>query len=194
MLLFLHQILKVEENKQHLQENLTLIQLISCLFQLALLNNKNLHSRSVFKMFPNTLLRIRWHKNLNTSLKICQNLISWLIDINGVQEICGLERRCQIHTLLGTDPPSANEPTLNEGMGHSGHSLYYPSDTTIVASGFYTSYMNENLLTREGTWPNSGSEDNILQIIYSQSMSGSTSRSWRPLPPVPCEDRGKLTL
>lgn len=138
MLLFLHQILKVEENKQHLQENLTLIQLISCLFQLALLNNKNLHSRSVFKMFPNTLLWIRWHKNLNTSLKICQNLISWLIDINGVQEICGLERRCQIHTLLGTDPPSANEPTLNEGMGHSGHSLYYPSDTTIVASGFYT--------------------------------------------------------
>lgn len=92
------------------------------------------------------------------------------------------------------DPPSANEPTLNEGMGHSGHSLYYPSDTTIVASGFYTSYMNENLLTRERTWPNSGSEDNILQIIYSQSMSGSTSRSWRPLPPVPCEDRGKLTL
>ena len=74
-----------------------------------------------------------------------------------------------------------------------GQSSYFPSDTTIVARGFSTPYMNENSPAQR-TGSNSGTEDNDMQSIYPQFITGSSGSSQRPLPPVPCSDTGTLAL
>lgn len=69
-----------------------------------------------------------------------------------------------------------------------GQTVSYPSDTTIVARGFYTPYMNENSSLIDGKSYSGGDISNSTGR-HSQSRnvsaSGSQSSINRPLPPVP---------
>ena len=69
-----------------------------------------------------------------------------------------------------------------------GQTVSYPSDTTIVARGFYTPYMNENSPYTD-TKSDSGGDNNSSSGRHLQSRnvsaSGSQSSINRPLPPLP---------
>lgn len=69
-----------------------------------------------------------------------------------------------------------------------GQTANYPSDTTIVARGFYTPYMNENS-SHVDAKSDSGGDNNSSsgRHLYSRNVSASGSQSSinRPLPPLP---------
>lgn len=84
-------------------------------------------------------------------------------------------------------PPQRNQEQTTE-MQPLGETVSYPSDTTIVARGFYTSYMNENTLQTDAK-SFTGVESSSPSSRYFQSRNISASGSQvsinRPLPPVP---------
>lgn len=63
-----------------------------------------------------------------------------------------------------------------------GETVNYPSDTTIVARGFDTPYINENILHKSRKLY--AGADNYSSSRHSQSSSSPVSNN-RPLPPVP---------
>ena len=79
-------------------------------------------------------------------------------------------------------PLSQSNQQQNTEMRPLRETVNYSSDTTIVARGFYTQYINENLLHNSPN-PYAGA-DNYNSSRQSQSSSSSVSNS-RPLPPVP---------
>ena len=60
-----------------------------------------------------------------------------------------------------------------------GETTNYPSDTTIVARGFYTPSLTQNIDNKDSVTEDSNSSD-----INQQSV-GNIYRNPRPLPPVP---------
>ena len=60
-----------------------------------------------------------------------------------------------------------------------GQTVNYPSDTTIVARGFYTPSLTQNIDNKESVTEDSNSSD------ISQQSAGNIYRNPRPLPPVP---------
>lgn len=85
-------------------------------------------------------------------------------------------------------PPSHNDQQQTTEIRPLGQTVSYPSDTTIVARGFYTPYMNENNPNTD-TKSYSGVESSSPSGRHLQSRnvpaSGSQSSINRPLPPVP---------
>lgn len=79
-------------------------------------------------------------------------------------------------------PPSQSDQQQTTEMRPLGQTVSYPSDTTIVARGFYTPYMNENSLHTDA---NSNSPYNRHLQSRNISTSGSQTSINRPLPPVP---------
>ena len=79
-------------------------------------------------------------------------------------------------------PPSHSDQQQTTEMQPLGQTGSYPSDTTIVARGFYTPYMNENNLHTDA---NSSSPSNRHLQSTNVSASGSQTSINRPLPPVP---------
>ena len=85
-------------------------------------------------------------------------------------------------------PPSESDQHQTTEMRPLRQTANYPSDTTIVARGFYTPYMNENSpLTDQKS--DSGGDTGSFSGRYSQTRNVSASDSQssinRPLPPVP---------
>ena len=69
-----------------------------------------------------------------------------------------------------------------------GQTVSYPSDTTIVARGFYTPYMNENISQTDSKSDTSVDERSTSnKHLQSRNVpaSGSQISINRPLPPVP---------
>ena len=60
-----------------------------------------------------------------------------------------------------------------------GQTVNYPSDTTIVARGFYTPNLTQNIDNKESVTEDNNSSD------ISQQSAGNIYRNPRPLPPVP---------
>ena len=60
-----------------------------------------------------------------------------------------------------------------------GQTVNYPSDTTIVARGFYTPSLTQNTDNKDSVTEDSNSSD------ISQQSAGNIYRNPRPLPPVP---------
>ena len=85
-------------------------------------------------------------------------------------------------------PPSQSEQQQATEMRPLEQTVSYPSDTTIVARGFYTPYMNENT-SQTCTKPYSSVDDDIPsnRLLRSRNIPASSSQSSinRPLPPVP---------
>ncbi|CAE1165400.1 unnamed protein product [Acanthosepion pharaonis] len=80
------------------------------------------------------------------------------------------------------NPPPSHIEQQTIDMRPLGQTVSYPSDTTIVARGFYTPYMNENSTHTE---TNSSSSSNKHLQSRNISISGSQTSINRPLPPVP---------
>lgn len=84
--------------------------------------------------------------------------------------------------------PSQSDLQQTTEIRPLGQAVSYPSDTTIVARGFYTPYMNENN-SQTNAKSSSISGTNSSSNKHSQTMnvpaSGSQSSINRPLPPVP---------
>lgn len=84
-------------------------------------------------------------------------------------------------------PPSQSDLQQTPRMRPLEQTISYPSDTTIVARGFYTPYMNDsNPQTDSKNYSDvdSGSTGRNLQS-RNVPASGSQSSINRPLPPVP---------
>ena len=83
-----------------------------------------------------------------------------------------------------------NPPLSQSGQQHITEmrpleqTVNYPSDTTIVARGFYTPYMNESIVTTDSK---SYSDVDNNKHVQSRNVpiSGSQTSINRPLPPVP---------
>lgn len=86
------------------------------------------------------------------------------------------------------NPPSQIDQHPTTEMTPLGQTVSYPSDTTIVARGFYTPYMNENN-PHADTKSYSGGDNSSSFSRNLQSTnvpaSGSQSSINRPLPPIP---------
>ena len=80
------------------------------------------------------------------------------------------------------NPPPLHCEQQTTIMRPLGQTVNYPSDTTIVARGFYTPYMNENTPHSD---TNSSSSSNRHLQSRNVSASGSQTSINRPLPPVP---------
>ena len=78
--------------------------------------------------------------------------------------------------------PSQSEQQQTTEMRPLGKTANYPSDTTIVARGFYTPYMNENIMHTD---VNSSNPSNRHFRSRNVPASGSQTSINRPLPPVP---------
>lgn len=76
----------------------------------------------------------------------------------------------------------------NTEMRSLGQTVSYPSDTTIVARGFYTPYMNENNSNADGKSylgvdiNSSSGRHSQARTVYASDSQSSVNR---PLPPVP---------
>lgn len=85
-------------------------------------------------------------------------------------------------------PPSQSDQQQTTEMRPLGQTVSYPSDTTIVARGFYTPYMNEHS-SQAGAKSYSGVDDGSSsnRLLRSRNVPASSSQSSinRPLPPVP---------
>lgn len=69
-----------------------------------------------------------------------------------------------------------------------GQTVNYPSDTTIVARGFYTPYMNENSPHADAkSYSPVDTNSSYGRHVQTRNVSASGSQSSinRPLPPVP---------
>ena len=68
-----------------------------------------------------------------------------------------------------------------------GQVVSYPSDTTIVARGFYTPYMNENSPHIDAKSFSDHESSSSARNLQSRNVpaSGSQTSINRPLPPVP---------
>ena len=79
------------------------------------------------------------------------------------------------------NPPSkqSGHPTQETEMRPLGQTANYPSDTTIVARGFYTPSLTQNIDNKDSVTEDSNSS------YISQQSTGNIYRNPRPLPPVP---------
>lgn len=85
-------------------------------------------------------------------------------------------------------PLSQNAQQHTTEMRPLGQTVNYPSDTTIVARGFYTPYMNENSPhtdSKSYSCVDSNSSSNKHIQSRNVSASGNQTSVSRPLPPVP---------
>ena len=83
--------------------------------------------------------------------------------------------------------PSQNDQHQNSEMKPLGQTANYPSDTTIVARGFYTPYMNENNFDTDSKSYSGVESSTSSRYLQSRNVPASSSQSSisRPLPPVP---------
>ena len=85
-------------------------------------------------------------------------------------------------------PPSHSNQQQTAETRPLGQTACYPSDTTIVARGFYTPYINENTPTTDlKSYLDVESSSSSSRHLQSRNVSASGSQSSisRPLPPVP---------
>ena len=75
--------------------------------------------------------------------------------------------------------PNPKQSTQETEMRPLGQTVNYPSDTTIVARGFYTPSLTQNTDNKDSVTEDSNSSD------ISQQLVGNIYRNPRPLPPVP---------
>ena len=87
----------------------------------------------------------------------------------------------EVYTSQYCNPPSkqSQQPSHETEMRPLGQTVNYPSDTTIVARGFYTPSLAQNTDNKDSVTEDSNSSD------ISQQSAGNIYRNPRPLPPVP---------
>ncbi|CAE1165412.1 unnamed protein product [Acanthosepion pharaonis] len=98
-------------------------------------------------------------------------------DVNTSQE----EDTVEVYTSQYCNPRSKQigQPTQETEMKPLAETVNYPSDTTIVARGFYTPNITQNTDNKDSVTEDSNSSD------ISQQSTGNIYRNPRPLPPVP---------
>ena len=76
-------------------------------------------------------------------------------------------------------PKQSEQSTQETEMRPLAQTVNYPSDTTIVARGFYTPSLTQYTDNKDSVTEDSNSSD------ISQQSTGNIYRNPRPLPPVP---------
>ncbi|CAE1165409.1 unnamed protein product [Acanthosepion pharaonis] len=98
-------------------------------------------------------------------------------DIQGQVE--GVTTEVYISQYCNPQPKQSGQPTQETEMRPLGQTVNYPSDTTIVARGFCTPNISQNMDNKDSVTEDSNSSD------ISQQSAGNIYRNPRPLPPVP---------